>query len=545
MTWTATLPWTATWLRHHLELPDGTVQDVLQALRSGETATHQLALDLARLEQTRTEGGQGTTSWDLPRALGHPTLPAELHRLAAPLPWSVDPGGSPAFEGTSADAMALVLSDAWAVCLSSRRLNAYHRQGTLHLALGELAPDIERAHAQLIAEGVDDPRFDADGDDIRLIDELYFTPTPSILDDDLAILFHRRDASREISIPASPGALTFFADLLPALRRTRSIAEVQALIGERWPMVDKLMAQGILEVAPRTAPQPLAGGRARFVAHSAILLETGTTRVLVDPMLLVRNRPSFNPLVHLDQPLDAILITHSHWDHFNLDGLLHIDRDAPILLPRRRSAESIVNLDMARVCREMGFTRVVELEPWDQHTVGDITLTAVPYFGEGFGPECPRDWMTFHASLAGRTVLGLVDACQDDFGSMDDALRELRERLGPVHVFFSPASGFAYPVDHFTRRPFRRSEQRLQFTGGAEETARWADIVEAEVVVPYALFHLEGSDVDQDEDALAADPFRHGSVAQVVERLPERARVLRPGQAITWETPGRPATSQP
>jgi L-ascorbate metabolism protein UlaG (beta-lactamase superfamily) len=543
-----TLPWTTGWLGYRLPPEALAPLRALDAdglathLAAGTDATSALALELLAFERAHQTGGSGQTTWNLPRALQRPDLPAEQLRLRQPLSWSASPGRPAGFDGPS-DGLALVVSDDWAVCLDSARMNAYHREGTLHLALGPEARDVERAHAELM--GLDKPSalFQEDEDGLRLDPEVYFRATPSIVDDDLAVLFHRRDDAKEIRVAVGADGLAFFGELLPLLRRTNGIADVQQRVGaQRWAMVDKLMQAGVLEVTPRTEPLPREGYRARFVAHSAVLLESPTHRVLVDPMLLVRQRPTFDPMHHLDEPVDAVFITHCHWDHFTLDGLLHLDRGTPILLPARSHPESIVNLDMARVCRELGFTNVVSLDPWEAYAVGDITMTAVPYFGEGFGPECPRDWMTFHGALGGKTVLGLVDACHDDFGTMDDVLDALHERLGPADVLFSPASGFEYPRNHFTRRPFHRSDARTPFTGTPADTARWADKVGASTVVPYALFHLTPADHDDDEAGLAADPFRTGSVRQVVELLGDRAVPLRPGEALAWseQGPARP-----
>lgn len=544
-----------------LTADDPDLPGLLRTLRDAPQPRADLLADLARVEHhlILKAPGAGQTWWDLARAFGAPTTPLRNLRLAAPITWRYTADDGLVFDGGRGLDDALVLSPEWVACLDSRRMNAYHRYGTLHLALGDLAWTIDRLHTELLGRGGPDAPVDPegeearwftrDGDDFRLRDEAYFLPTPSILDEDLALLFRQRRGDRAVRVKIGAPGLQFFGHLLPGLRRSRPMRALrEALDDNQWSLVAQLVREGALQAVPCSAPPPPDHYSARLVAHSAVLLASPTTRVLVDPLLVVRDRPDFDPTDILEEPIDAVLITHSHWDHFTLDGLLRIDRGATVLLPAHTHPDSIVNLDMARVCRELGFTHVVELHPWQRHQVGDIVLTAVPYFGEGFGPECPRDWMTFHAALGGRTVLGLVDACRDSFGDMDEVVPELRQRLGPVDVLFAPASGFSYPRSHYTRRPFQFTSERDPFTGGPEDVQRWAAQCEAGLVVPYALFHTGPQDLEHDSANAASDQFRAGSIAGL-EALLQTAPAgpllpLRPGEAVTWRegaAPGREA----
>lgn len=444
---------------------------------------------------------------------------------------------------------ALLLDPAWLVLLDSRRMNAFHRYGTLHLALGDLAWEIERAHTALLSWLLGQAPQPSDADRAwfvesdsgwRLRDEVYFTPTPSIVDDDLALLFRRRDAEREVRVKVGREGLAFFGRLIPALRRTHPESALREALGPAaYRMVDQLVAQGILTRVPLQEPGPRAH-RARLVAHSSILVESDGATSLVDPLLLARQKPSYNPLHPdlgwFDRPIDAVMITHSHWDHLTLDGLLHIDRGARVVLPAHRHADSIVNLDMTAVVRELSFTDVVELEPWASTTVGDQQLTALPYYGETFGPECPRDWLTWQIRAAGRNIVGLVDAIRDPFGDMDEVLPEVVRRFGPTDVLFAPVSGFVYPKSHFTRRPFYADTSTEPFTAGPADGVRWADTLQAKVFVPYALFHLEQGDAATDDAAAASDPFRTGTLADLRTRMDAPPAgplaVLRPGDAV-------------
>lgn len=441
---------------------------------------------------------------------------------------------------------ALMLDDAWLALLDSRRLNAFHRYGTLHLVLGDLAWEIDKAHTEMMGALFADPTapltaeadrfFTRDGDALRLRDELYFSKTPSLIDPDLGISFFRRDGQRQVRVAIGRDGLAFFGRLFSMLRPWNAEDELRSVLGEGpWRMVNRLIEEGIVRRVPH-APVVATGLSVRLVCHSCVAIDTPAARTIVDPMLIVRSRPTFHPHGALDRPIQGVVITHAHWDHFTLDGLMHIERDARVVLPAHRHRDSIVNADMAPVLRELGFTDVVELDPWQSTAVADQEVTALPYHGETFGPECPRDWLCWRVRACGRELVGLVDACADDWGDMDDVVRALHARWGDIDVLFAPSSGFTYPRTHWTRRPFHVDTGRDRFTGGPEDVVRWASLCSARRVVPYALFHTLPGDVDVDSEH--HDPFRTGTIADLAARLPLAPagplQVLRPGDLVEW-----------
>lgn len=537
------------------DLPDAALR---HALAHTDGPEHAVARDLVALDDALQRGeGSGTSSWDLPQALTRPALPAALLRLVRPLPWRVQ-SGQLHFEATLGEDDALVLHPDFVAVLDSPRLNAFHRYGTLHLSLGAEALRIDRLHTELLRRGgpgdIPEPTpeeaelFQRDGDALRLREDLYFCQTPAVLDPDCALSFRHRGGERQVRLPLSSEAARRFAfTLVPALRRSRPISALRTALGDAsWSFVDRFIQAGALQVVPRTAPIPQVDPTVTMVAHSCLIFEHAGDRLMVDPMLVVRDRPRFNPLHHLDRPVDAVAITHSHWDHFNLDGLMHIHRSTPILLPKLQQGPNLINVDMAKVCAELGFTHIVPLAPWESFTLpGGMVFTALPYFGETLGPECPRDWMTFHVRIGGKRVVGLVDACADAFGDMDTVVAEVRRRFGPTDVLFAPASGFSFPQTHWTRRPFHFTLDRDTYTGGPEDVVRWARALDAATVVPYALFHTETGDVDADTAAAEADPFRAGTLAAVASTLgtaPDGlVQALRPGDALGLPPEG-PAT---
>ncbi len=113
-----------------------------------------------------------------------------------------------------------------------------------------------------------------------------------------------------------------------------------------------------------------------FLGHQGWVFAAGESRLMVDPLLTsafghmgalgVVHPPrifSFEAL----PPVDALLITHEHEDHFDVPTLARIDRDVPVLLSSHasRAASSLLT--------EMGFG-VYRVRPGDVVRIGDLEL---------------------------------------------------------------------------------------------------------------------------------------------------------------------------
>ncbi|MGK5739569.1 MBL fold metallo-hydrolase [Micromonospora sp. URMC 103] len=139
---------------------------------------------------------------------------------------------------------------------------------------------------------------------------------------------------------------------------------------------------------PADAPAADSGGELNVVwyGHASALVEIEGRRVLLDPVWSERCSPSalvgprrlHEPPVRLDElpRLDAIVISHDHYDHLDLPtvrGLL-AGQDAPFLVPLGVGA----HLDRWGVPAN----RIVELDWSESHRVAglEITATAAQHF---------------------------------------------------------------------------------------------------------------------------------------------------------------------
>ena len=112
--------------------------------------------------------------------------------------------------------------------------------------------------------------------------------------------------------------------------------------------------------------------RATWLGHSTVLLEQSGARILTDPLLrrrvlhLRRHREAVDPLD--PGSLDAVLLSHHHFDHFDRPSLRMLDRDTVVV-----GGPGTVGL-----LRREGFRRVVELTPGESVDLETVTVRATP-----------------------------------------------------------------------------------------------------------------------------------------------------------------------
>jgi L-ascorbate metabolism protein UlaG (beta-lactamase superfamily) len=178
-----------------------------------------------------------------------------------------------------------------------------------------------------------------------------------------------------------------------------------------------------------------------WLGHATVLVELAGTRILTDPVLrsrvahLRRHAPARTP--SLPAPLDAVLVSHLHYDHADVPTLRRVHEVVPIIGPRgtRRWLASTAGLQDVR---EVGVGDAVD--------VGlGVHVRAVPARHDGrrrpLGP--PADALGFVIEGDGRRIYFPGDTDLFDGmakvadGGLDVALLPVwgwGPRLGPGHL---------------------------------------------------------------------------------------------------------------
>jgi L-ascorbate metabolism protein UlaG (beta-lactamase superfamily) len=163
-----------------------------------------------------------------------------------------------------------------------------------------------------------------------------------------------------------------------------------------------------------------------WLGHSTVVFDLEGTRVVTDPVLrgriwhLRRDAVDATAVGHLD----AILVSHNHFDHLDLGSLDRLNRNLPVVLPR----------GVGGLVRRRGFARAIELDVGEEFALGAIRIRATHAEHESSrGPFSPR------APSLGYVLEGA--AARIYFAGDTELFPEMRH-IGPVDVALLPVSGW-------------------------------------------------------------------------------------------------------
>ncbi len=213
-----------------------------------------------------------------------------------------------------------------------------------------------------------------------------------------------------------------------------------------------------------------------WIGHASFLVQFTDLNVLIDPnfanwlFLLKRVRRSGLKLEHLP-PIDLVLLTHAHFDHFHKRTLRRLPHPKIAVMP----------WGMGDLARNLGFERIVELEWWDSFTHGDWTVTLTPcrHWGARVLRDDHRGYGGFILEHQGRRLYHAGDSAY--FGGF----KEIGEHCPPEVALL--------PIGAYKPENFRNVHM------GPDEALQVFKDVRAQWMVPmhYGTFKLSFEDLDE------------------------------------------------
>lgn len=167
-----------------------------------------------------------------------------------------------------------------------------------------------------------------------------------------------------------------------------------------------------------------------FIGHSSFFLQLGGKNILVDPnfarwiFVLKRLRRPGLRLRELP-PIDAVLVSHAHFDHLHRPSLRAIAR-----LTRWHSGKRpviVVPRNVHDLVSDLGYGRVVELDWWQNVRLGHLEVTHVP--SRHWGARIVRDMHRGYGGYVVRASQHSLYHAGDT--AYFDGFREIGERLQP------------------------------------------------------------------------------------------------------------------
>jgi L-ascorbate metabolism protein UlaG (beta-lactamase superfamily) len=215
--------------------------------------------------------------------------------------------------------------------------------------------------------------------------------------------------------------------------------------------------------------------RVTWLGHSTMLIELDGVRILTDPVFGLRASPvSFAgpkrfhpPPVALDDlpPLDAIVVSHNHYDHLDAETL-------PKLFVQHPQALVVTSLGVGAQLEQLGVNRdcLVELDWWEETSCGAVAITATP--GQHFSG---RGVLDRNATLWSGFVFG--GRQQRMFFSGDTGLApefaEIRQRLGSFDLVALEVGAFHPSWRDIHLGPDQAMTAHQQLGGGAFLPVHW------------------------------------------------------------------------
>jgi L-ascorbate metabolism protein UlaG (beta-lactamase superfamily) len=266
--------------------------------------------------------------------------------------------------------------------------------------------------------------------------------------------------------------------------------------------------------------QRIEGVRSTLIGHASYLLQVAGLNILIDPVFVKRASPvqfagpkrvNTPGIAFADlPPIDAVLITHNHYDHMDAKSLWDLERKhrpqfvAPLGVDRNLARGTLIPKRMTTLDWEHSFT------------LGNVTIHAVPTY------HWSARWlndrrMTLWCSFVITTPQGTIYHIGDTGYGAGEFSKRVRRDFGPIALAHIPIG--AYEPRWFMKDHHVNPEEAVQIFQdcGAQHA----------IGHHWGTFQLTNEPIDQPEKDLAVALATAG-ISQA------RFVAFRPGQVFEF-----------
>ncbi len=214
-----------------------------------------------------------------------------------------------------------------------------------------------------------------------------------------------------------------------------------------------------------------------WIGHASFLAQFNDLNVLIDPnfanwlFLLKRIRRAGLRVEDLP-PIDLVLLTHAHFDHFHKPSLRRLPAPPKI---------AVMPWGMGDLAHDLGFERVIELQWWESFSHADWKVTLVP--SKHWGARMIRDEHRGHGGFI------LEHQGRRLYHAGDSAYSHCFKEIGRK----SPPEIALLPIGAYYPETFRRVHM------GPDQAVKAFKDLGAQWLIPmhYGAFRLAFEDMDE------------------------------------------------
>jgi len=237
-----------------------------------------------------------------------------------------------------------------------------------------------------------------------------------------------------------------------------------------------------------------------WIGHASFLVQFNDLNVLIDPnfanwLFLLKRIKRAGLRIRDLPPIDLVLLTHAHFDHFHKPSLRRLPEPKIAVLP----------WGVGDLAHDLGFGRVIELQTWESFSHADwkVTLTPCKHWGARTLHDQHRGFGGFVLEHQGRRIYHAGDS------AYAECFKEIGWRCAPEIALL--------PIGAYYPDSFRNVHM------GPDEAMRVFRDLGAKWFVPmhYGSFRLSFEDLD--------DPPRW--LKQIAQRdgVSHRVKILEEG----------------